>query len=297
MNEASKLKVLFNDVSAASFTDYTEEAFDFSRDHFTLAIQATPSVDYLYIGRRKPFHALYVEIDNSFPNAVATTLSAQYYKESTAAWTALTLTVEDTKAFTRSGFIKWSAPIDTSRVSLWGDVAVNSTTLYWIRIAVGANITSTTKLRGINLVFADDKDLKTEDFGVLNFLPKDEANVAAQSHILTHIAAKEAILDRLNRDGKIKANFDDGTIENTDEWDLLNIQQIRNAAKYKALAKIYFESSDSPEDVWWQKHLKYEAMYDQAYQLYILSLDTNDDGVEGSDEKAAIQSSGVFKRR
>ena len=298
MNENSKLKVQFYDTSGLSYTDYTEESFDFSRDHFTLPIQATPSVDYLYIGRRKQFNALYIEIDNDYRNLVATSLTAQYYKDSDSTWTSLPLYVEDTKAFNRSGFIKWELPetSDTDSTSLWGDVAVNSVTRYWIRIAVGANVTSTTKIRGINIVFADDNDLKSEDYGILNYRPKDEDGTQSQSHILSHVAAKEAILDKLNRDGKIKTDAESGSLVNLDEWDLLNVNQIRQAAKYKALSKIYFESSDNKEDVYWAKYEKYESMFEQAYQLYILSLDQNDDGEESAAEQSSTYQGGVFRR-
>src|SRR3990167_11019377 len=299
--ELNKLKVFFNDASAVTFTDRTLEAYEYNRDTFTMPLEFDPSVDYMYVGRTKPFHAIYVEI--SVANAVSTTLSAEYYDGTT--WTALALPVEDTKAFQRSGFIKCEVPLEDSstRTLLWEENAVNSVTRFWIRFKVAADLTSTTALKGINIVFSDDEDLKSEDYGILNYLPKDEYGTAAASHILSHLAAKNIIIDQLQRSGRYKttdtgsvATSGEGLIVAIDEWDLHDIAQVRQASKFFALEKIYREASDSVDDVHWSKAEKFGKMASHAMELFTLSLDSNDDGEESSDEREATQQGGRFIR-
>lgn len=288
MDDSTKTSVLFFDDSGASYTDNSAKAFDFSRDTFGLALA---SADFLYIGRRKPFHAVFVELGTA--NATTNEVSAEYYNGT--AWTALTLDTEATDGFTRSGFIRWTVPM-SGGVTLWEENAVNSTTKFWVRLSVDAGLDAGTTVKGLNIVFADDSDLKREDYGILALLPEDENEVAASSHILSHEAARDAIMDHIEREGKAKTDADDGTIKALDPYDLLDIKQIRLAAVYKALAKIYFAASDNQEDIYWAKHLKYEDLFARSMEKYILSLDANDDGITDTGERTTSAGSGVFVR-
>lgn len=283
MQDLRKLKVIFHDVSAASYTDRTEEAFGYDRDTFTVPLETT---DYLYIGRDKPFNALYAEV--STVNAVSTSFSASYYDGT--AWTALTLLVENTKAFSRSGFVKWASPDD------WASFAVSGSTKYWVRLSVGANITAGTALQGLNIVFADDQDLKQEDRAILGMLPRDENDTRVSSHILSHVAAREAIVEKLRRSGNYKVLAADGTVEGVDEWDVLDVGQVRQAATYKALSKIYYQASDSVDDIHYAKAKDYDGLFSQAMDLFLLTLDKDDDGIADGSEKGASMQSGRWVR-
>lgn len=295
MNDLSKLKVYVYDQSGGTHTDRTEEAFGYDRDSFTIALETS---DFLYIGRVKPFTALYAEVSTA--NAVSTSLSATYYNGTS--WAALTLAVEDTKAFTRSGFIKWVTPT-SGATQLWETTAVNSVTLYWIRLAVGSNLTGTTALQGLNIVFSDDQDLKSEDRAILGFLPRDENDNRVSTHILSHQAAREAIVDVLRRKGHYKtldlsgSDATDGHVEGVDEWDILDVGQVRQASKYKALSQIYYQASDSVDDIHYAKAKDYDGRFNAAMELFLLTLDTNDDGVASSGEKAATLQGGRFVRQ
>ena len=283
MQDLRKLKVIFHDVSAASYTDRTEEAFGYDRDTFTIPIETT---DFLYIGRDKPFNALYAALYTA--NAVSTSFTATYYNGTT--WASLPLLVENTKAFSRSGFIKWTSPDD------WASFAVASSTKYWMRLSVDANITAGTALQGLNIVFADDQDLKQEDRAILSMLPRDENDTRVTSHILSHVAAREAIVEKLRRSGNYKTLAADGTVEGVDEWDVLDVGQVRQAATYKALSKIYYQASDSVDDIHYAKAKDYDGLFSQAMDLFLLTLDTDDDGIADSGEKAASMQSGRFVR-
>jgi hypothetical protein len=292
MDDKNKMTVFRYDTSATTYYNLSKEAYEYQRD--TLAIPLE-TADFLYMGRRKPFYAIYADVNASYPNAVSCTLTAEYYNGT--AWTALTLAVEDTKGFERSGFIKWEAPTDANGDEVWESVTINSADKYFVRLIVSANLTSTTKLNGLNIIFADDEDLKREDYNILALLPEDADEVAATSHILTHVASREFIVDHIKRSGKVKTDSVTGDIVDTDEWDLLEVNQVRQASVFKSLSKIYFAASDNPEDIYWKKYEQYERLYTDAIGLYLLTLDTNDDGVASASEKASIMAGGIFTRR
>jgi hypothetical protein len=297
VDDLNKLSVLFLATDGTTYTDNTAVAYDYLRDSFScyLVPAAAPlAASYLLLGRDKPFNSLYVEIDADYPNSVTTALIAQYWNGS--AWTSLPLKSEDTKAFQRSGYIKWTTP-ETNGALLWGKSTISSTEKYWLRLSVATGVTSTTKLKGVNLVLADDQDLKGEDYSIRALLPKDENGTSAPSHIASHVAAREAILDRINRGGRYKVKASDSSPAALDQWDLLEVGQIRLAATYKALSKIYLEASDNPQDIYWSKYQRYESLWEKAMDLFILTLDTDDNGQASASEKATRFGGGTFYRR
>ncbi len=286
MQDLKKTKILLYDSADPGYIDLTEDAFDLSQDSVDLAmVQA----DFLYLGRYKPFSAIYLEADPDQPNTVAGAFTAQYWNKDTAAWTALPLLVEDTRAAARSGFIKWTAP------SAWGTTEIESEGLFWLRLAPTADQLGSCKARGLNLVYATDADLKREDFGIMALLPKDAEAVSAKSHVLSHIAARDAIVQELRRRGKIKTSAETYLPEDLNEWDLLDIGQVRQAAIYKALSKIYLGASNAKDDVNWAKHELAEANYQSAFELILLALDADDDGVKDTVELVQ-DAGGTFRR-
>src|SRR5207302_1987277 len=100
------------------------------------------STGWLYLGRRKPFSSVFVQVTNGYENAVTATLTAQYWNGT--AWTSLPLPVEDTNGFSRSGFIKWDMPLDPSLEGidalLWASSSVNSISKFWMRIISSATL-------------------------------------------------------------------------------------------------------------------------------------------------------------
>jgi hypothetical protein len=263
-----KLTVLHDD--NGSFADLSEDACDFSRDTFGLALNA--SEDYLYIGFRKPIQAAYVELATA--NTNANTMAAEYYNGTT--WTTLTVR-DETKGFTRSGFITWDRALPQS-------TSVNGTASYWVRFRPSVTH-SATVVRGINLVFCDDNSLKQEFYDIddTSLIPSGQS-----SHIMSHVAARNSIVQELRNRGYI-ITTEDGT-ENVNQWDLLDVYEIQEAAKYKALALIFFMLSDSQEDNWYAKHREYSDKHKAVLKGLKLSVDENDDGVKDEDEdKVAVK--------
>ena len=275
IDSRNKLKVLHDDNSV--FSDYSLDAADYIRDEFT--IQLTAAEDYLYVGYSRNFGACYVELTTA--NTNSNTLGAEYWDGS--AWQSLDVQ-DETRGFTRSGFLQWDK-------SLLNSTTVNSEEAYWVRLKPDADH-SATLVRGINIVFSDDAQLKREFFEIdnSNLLPLNES-----SHITTHVAARDMIIQQLRNMGYIKedANYD---LHIMSAWDLHDIMEVREAAKFLALAKIFFNLSDSIEDNWWQKYREYQDKFEEAFRLARISLDLDNDGVKDDVEDSRKRRSWRWSR-
>lgn len=261
----TKLEIIQDD--NGTFTDHSENAVDFSRDTFSMQLKTLS--DYLYIGYRKPIGAVYIEISTS--NTSAGTLAFEYYNGST--WVSVDAR-DETKDFSRSGFVTWDRPSD------WATTAVNGNTQYWIRTKPTPDNTNVT-FRGINLVFADDTSLNQEFPGINDsvFYQGNET-----SHILQHVAARNQIIQQLRNLGYSKNNSTTGE-EMLNQWELLDLQEIRQAAVYKALANIFFNLSDSQDDNWFAKYEEYSNRFEATIRGVFISIDSDDDGTADSHEK------------
>lgn len=265
----TKLTVLHDANSV--FTDHSKEAFDFSRDAFSLTLNKDTS--YLYVGFYKPINSCFVSLSTA--NTNANSFTAEIYNGSS--WTAATDFYDDTKGFTRSGFMTWDRN-QTNQAS----TAINSTSLFWIRLRPSVTH-SATILNGLNFLFADDQDLTYE-------VPEitDTNHLAGKSsHILTHVAARNEILQSLNNKDYKKLNPTTSYREDLTAWDILEGSQLKQAAVYLALSKIYFNFSDATDDKYHQKSKHFQAKFKEAFQLSQLSLDEDDDGLLDSSEKAS----------
>lgn len=265
IDNRTKLHIYHDDNS--TFADHSENAVDFSRDTFSMTLSHTE--DYLYMGYFKPIGAVFIEL--STPNTTSNTLTFEYYNGS--AWTSLEVR-DETKGFTRSGFITWTRPTDQTVVT------INNTSDFFIRCRPSATHTATT-VRGINLVFADDTSLSQEFPGIT-----DEAfyQTGETSHILQHVAARNQIVQQLRSLGYSKYNNTTGE-EMINQWELLDLYEVRQAAVYKALANIFFNLSDSPDDNWFAKHEEYKSRFDATIRGVFITIDSDDDGVKDAHEK------------
>jgi hypothetical protein len=261
----NKLTVLHDDNGV--FSNHSDNAADFIRDNFDMALDAAQ--DYLYIGFSKPFNSVYVAITTA--NLNANTLAAQYYNG--ASWVSLSLT-DETKGFTRSGYLFF----DKSQLK---NTTINGINSYYIRLRPSVTHSLTT-FRGINLIFADDHALKQEFFEVdhESLLPSGES-----THLVQCVGARNSIVQMLRNKGYTKTNAESGASSQLTYWDLHDIFEIKQAAVLLTLSKIFFMLSDSREDTWWAKYTEYQDKFEEAFQLVTLALDSNDDGVADEQEK------------
>jgi hypothetical protein len=269
--------------NAGSFTDHSTNAADYLRDTITLNLAA--GTDNLYVGFYKPINALYVELETV--DALGSTLTLEAWDG--ASWSQIDVQ-DQTKGLSRSGFITW----DRSDMS---KTTVNGKEQYWVR----ANFDNgnVAVVSGANLVFSDDQMLLREFQNVLD--PRILGN-GNSSHIIQHVAARNLIVQMLRNEGYIKkeqnyfANEKQDTIENITQWDLLDIYEIREAATYLTLSKIFFLLSDEVDDNWWTKHREYYKMFQKTFNTAKLSVDTDNDGEADRDEKLQPRKSMRFSR-
>lgn len=263
-----KLSVLHD--ANASFTNYSNESHDYSRD--TATITLTTTTGFIYIGFKKPINSLYIDFTTANTNAATTTL--EYWNGTT--WTAVGNLMDDSKGLTRSGFITWDrqtlANVDVQK-------AVNSITKNWVRLSLSAT-TSAMVINGISNILADDQDLKQE-------VPEiaDTNHLAGKtSHILTHVAVRNQIIQDLRNKNYNVTNPTTGLVEDLTLWDILDINQLKQAAIFLALSKIYYNFSDRIDDIYGVKSIYYKDQYKAAIALSKLSLDSYSDGVANSAE-------------
>lgn len=272
----SRIQLTILEDNASTFTDHSVNMADYMRDSATLAMVA--GTDYLYIGFRKPINSVYAEVTTV--DASNSELTIQAYNGTS--WASID-SRDETNGMARSGFISWN------RADL-NEVEVDSTTLYWIRLSYDNGNTAT--LAGLNLVFSDDQMLKTE-FPSINdprIIPSGQV-----SNIVHHVSARNLIVQTLRNEGNIKIDSNN-QYENITQWDLLDIYEIREAATYLALSKIFFVLSDDVEDNWWSKHKEYMIMYNKTFATARLSLDTDDDGIKDDTENLVTRKSIRFTR-
>lgn len=269
IDSRTQLSVFWDDNGV--FTDYTDSMADFIRDDADLAAFDSAN-DWIYLGFYKPFSSAYFHITAANTDTSAAN-TAEYYDG--AAWQSLTIK-DETKSFSRSGFIFWDK-------SVMNSVAINSTTKYWVRIKANVAVTALT-FRAINVLFSDDNSLKQEFAEIDNsgLIPAGQTD-----HVLSHVSARNDILSHLRNIGYVKYNSTTGE-ENITPWDLHDIFEVRQASVYLTLSKIFFNLSDDVNDHWWAKYKEYEDKYKVAITVPKLSVDTDDDGVKDTAEKLEI---------
>lgn len=270
----NKLTVLHDANSV--FTDYSNEAVDYGRDSFSITILT--ATDYLYVGFYKPINSAFIEL--STPSTNSATLSGEYYA---GAWQGLTGYHDDSNGLQRSGFIQWDRNLENEEKT-----TVNGSEMFWYRFKPSAD-TSLMTIDGINIVFADDEDLKREFYEISQWIPPNE-----NSHILTHVATRDEMVQEIRNNGNKKRTST--TPKDINAFDLLDVDQVKTAATYLALSKIFSVITDDPDDTYRQKALHYRNLYNGAMNLVYLSVDRDDDGVLDDPERLEMQNNRMVRR-
>ena len=262
-----KLKVIHSDSNISlKLNDFTNPAYDFDL-----------SDGQIYLGYHKPLKNIYIEMTAR----VATDVTELEYWNGSA-WTDLV--IEDyTSGLTESGLISWDEidQIETT-VTTHGE-------MYWLRLTTTGTPASV-EVNGINLVLSNDKDL--------SFIPNLSDYLPAEmtSFIGFHQEARDLIVQTIRNSGKRILRFDpDGETLNdvstrlVDQFDLLKIEEFRNASKYLALHLIYDYLSKSDDDSYRQKADRYYIKYTDTMNTNLLSIDSNDNGETDEAENQAVQ--------
>ena len=272
----TKNKLTILDDNNSVFYDHSTSALDYSRDSFPLTLNALTS--FLIIGFNKPINAAYVEI--LVANENVGTMTGEYYNGTD--WEPLNGFFDETASLTRSGFVQWERnQTDETKTTIDG----NELFFYRFRPSVTHNLVI---VRGINIVFSDDTDLKTEFFEIADFLPNGET-----SHILSHVASRNQIIQHIRNAGITKSK--NGTKSDISAFDLHDVGQIKLASTYLTLSKIFGAVTDDPDGNYKDKSVDFHSKYSIAIKTPFIDIDSDDDGIRDNSENKQIRTLRIFR--
>lgn len=265
INTKTKLSVLT--YISSLFADISSDASDSTRDTTDFILSDS---DYVYIGFNKPINSFFVQLTAFNTNAAE--LSLDYYNGST--WTPVQGFLDDSKALSRSGFITWDRNQANEAMTV-----VSTTELYWYRISTNAILEEVT-LQTITGLFSDDQDLMIEIPEITTaYMP------SKTSHFNAHLAARNDIIQALRNQGNRTLNHSSGEDKDLTFWDILEIEQLKQASVYLALSKIFFNLSDQIDDKLSERTSFYYNKFEKAFKLAFLSIDKDDNGLKDTDEE------------
>lgn len=256
------------------FADYSKESRDYLRDDYLIDFVGIE--DYLYIGLYKPFNKTYLELKT--PSVTNINLTAEYWNGS--GFQAIELD-DDSNGLIRSGFIGFNKPTD------WASNTINGKDAYYIRLSADD---FTSEIQGLNIVYSDDNDLRKEVRCIDEFTQGND-----NTFIAYHNSSRDEIVQNL-RNGGYSTQLDNSFLsQNFTKWDLLDFGEVRQAAKYLCLSKIFFDVSENTDDKQYQRYIDFNQKFGEAFNLYRMSLDKNDDGIANDEEVMQLKGIRVDK--
>lgn len=260
--------------NSSVFSDISLSANDYLQNFFSLTLGANQEY---YIGYYKPFKNLYAEINVA--DTSGATIAYEYWDGS--AYVPLPNVIDSSEGFTKSDFISWQFEDDGRIGDSWKSNAVNGIQMYWIRITSDIDLVGSS-LKGLNLVFNNLSDMELEFPRITEFL-----DVGQTSFINFQVAARDEIVNRLrvggeatnvNSTGFLNGKINGVSLRQIQKWDFLDIQEIRQAAKFLTLAKIFFYVSENNEDKAFTRYQNNVSMFGDAFKMFFMSIDRDDDG-------------------
>lgn len=260
-----KLTVVHNNI------DLTLKMDGFTADVKTIDLTDGP----IYVGYYKPLKTIYIELED---RSVTDTLDIEYFNGTV--FTNIPVFEDKTFGLTSPGFISWEE-VEQSKTT------VNSKELYWLKITTATP--GDIAINGINLVLSDDNDFGFIP-GIQRLLP-----TGLNSFIGFHEEARKRIVQRIRNSGKVIYGRDDLIPKQVDQFDLLSIEEFRQASKYLALHLIYDYTSKNPEDIYAIKAASYHESYLESLNDRLTSLDSDDDGSEDDEESNVLSFTRIIR--
>lgn len=270
LNFKNALEVLHDDNN--TFIDHKDAALDLVRDSFPVEMVA--SEDFIYVGFYKPINSVYLDIETV--NTASGAITGKYFNGTE--FVTIANFYDETSNLSRNGFMSWSRNQEDE-----ASTEINGTTAFWYQLKASAD-TSEVIINMINIMFCDDRTLlqKNPRISHTSFL------AGQPNHNKTHLDVRDEIVEHFRGMGKVKIDTrfqGEISVGSIDPWDLLDIFEVRTAAKYGAMACIYLNFSDDPNDSYWKKYEEYRGFYNEFLGKVSISLDKDDDGVEDPNEK------------
>ena len=265
-NLDSALDVSFTNTAGDLTIDGRVAMASFSDNRTVEATEAT--INIINIKFTKPFNALFIYMPT--PSVNVETIADMFFTKPNGSRIPLTDYVDGTQGLTQSGYIYWQPEKDVSDGSQAGQEYTLS-----IIYHTGFDIV----FGGINILFCDKFDLLREYPDLDNLLGiTDERVITPQLIRIMESTMLEIEKKVTNSSFRKEDRQYFSTEKELDRWDLLQINQINQAATYWVLGKLFYFLSDSPEDVYMVKSQKYQALGESAFESVNLSIDLNDNG-------------------
>jgi hypothetical protein len=253
-----RLTVIHNDIDLTlkmdNFSSYSKE-IDLSNGE-------------IHIGYFKPLKNIYIELTS---REVADEINLKYFNGSE--FVDVPGLEDRTFGLTESGLIFWP---EVHQV----ETTLNGKKAFWLKLTTSDE--PALEVSGINLVLSNDKD-----FGfypsIMELLPHNK-----HSFIGFHEEARNIIVQTIRNSGKrIKGYGLDA--KQVDVFDLLSIEEFKQASKYLALHLIFDYLTKSSDDQYAFKARDYYQKYEKSLNDQLLTIDTNNNGQTDSGENMAIQ--------
>lgn len=242
--------------------DLSRELEDYSGSGKGIVIESSKK---LFVGFHKPIDDIYLEIVEKLETDAIIKVEVD-----TANGLKEVLLRDSTFGLSHSGRLSWktnkSEQVKFNR---------NGKDLFWVSISFDKDI-GERKFIGINTIFSEDSDLDEEYPNIAKFHPE-----GATSFIKFHMAARKDIVQILRKRYMVDAKL-------LDQFDLLKIEEVRSAAKYLTLAKIFFWLADTADDKWRIKSKEFYGIFSDFIDVVTLTIDKNDNGIVDSAEDNAI---------
>lgn len=225
----------------------------------------------IFIGYHKPIKNIYIEMeprldeegDDFVEDEIEFSLSTKEGFEQQQD------IFDRTYGLTRSGFISWNKSYVKSEI--------NGISAYWIKLTTKNPVVI--RVNGINLVLSDDSDLTGIFPNIHEYLPSNK-----KSFISFHQEAMKRIVQDVRSSGKVIRDNKTLKTRLVDQFDLLNIEEFKQASKYLALYLLYSWFSRDDTDKWEDKKRDAYSDYQTSFNYQLVSVDVNDNGKDDESE-------------
>lgn len=254
------LKVYFNTI------DSTLKMSNFVTDGIAFSTFTTDK--FIKIGFKKPLKVFHVELLNE--NTVENKLIFKYSNGSIEK----VLSVFDyTEGFKKSGAIEWVQPDDEKESVYLGQ------RMYWYTLSLEQDYILPLTFIGFGMVFSSDSDLLEDRPTIMSHLGE------LKSFIGFHQSSRNDIVQQFNSNLNFKYN---GEFSRIEPFDLLEISEVKDAAKYLTLQKIFDWLSDNVDDKYSQLASQYETKFGRSFNSAFITIDKNDNGKADNNEKITV---------
>ena len=136
-------------------------------------------------------------------------------------------------------------------------------------------------LRALSGLFSDDNELVKEFPKILD----SQFLLGQTNHLLIHETVRNDIVQHFRKKG-IRRITSEGFWKKFSHWDIMDVDEVKTAATYLALSKIFSNVSNSAkaEDAWTAKSREYKKKYDSAIDIAYMTWDKYSNGAVNEEQ-------------